>query len=56
MGQEVRANRLEVPLGGSGDGANGLEVLIGTPARRQGRESNVDGLNGSHGQEQSHAG
>ena len=48
MGKEVRAHGLNVALSSSREGANSLEVLLGTPARRQGGEGNVDNLNRSH--------
>lgn len=48
MGKEVRAHGLNVALSSSREGANSLEVLLCTPARRQGGEGNVDNLNRSH--------
>lgn len=38
VGQEVRANRLDVPAGGGREMADSLEVLVSRPARRQGRQ------------------
>ena len=48
VGKEVRAHGLNVALSSSREGANSLEVLLGTPARRQGGEGNIDNLNRSH--------
>lgn len=48
MGKEVRANGLDIALGDSGEGTDRLEVLFGSPALRQGGESNVDNLDRCH--------
>ena len=48
VGQEVRANRLHVPLGGSRQSTNRFEVLVGTPALRQGGQGHVDNLRSGH--------
>jgi hypothetical protein len=42
VGQEVRADGLDVTAGGSRKLADGLEVLVGGPAGREGRQSLVD--------------
>jgi hypothetical protein len=42
VGQEVRADGLDVAAGGSRELADGLEVLVGRPAGREGRQSLVD--------------
>jgi hypothetical protein len=42
VGQEVRADGLDVTAGGSRKLADGLEVLVGRPAGREGRQSLVD--------------
>lgn len=47
MGEEVRANGLDIALGGSSKSANGLEVLVGSPTCGQDGEREVD-LNGRH--------
>jgi hypothetical protein len=44
MGQEVRADGLQVSLCGGRHSANGREILLGTPALRKGRESNINDL------------
>lgn len=49
VGEEVRANGLNVALSGTGQATDRLEILVGSPARRQGRKRNVDNLNRSHG-------
>lgn len=41
MGQEVRTDRLDIAASGSGKLANSLEVLVGGPAGREGRQSLV---------------
>lgn len=48
VSQEVRANRLQVPLGGSGQSTNRLEVLVSTPALRQGGQGHFDSLHSGH--------
>lgn len=48
MSEEVRANGLNVTLSGGRKGANSLEVLLLTPARRQRGEGNVNSLRRSH--------
>lgn len=35
VGEEVRANGLDIALGGCGEGTNRLEVLVGSPALGQ---------------------
>jgi hypothetical protein len=42
VGQEVRADGLDVAASGSRKLADGLEVLVGRPAGREGRQSLVD--------------
>lgn len=42
VGQEVRADGLDVAASGSRKLADGLEVLVGGPAGREGRQSLVD--------------
>lgn len=48
MSQEVRANGLHVALGGTGQSTDNLEILLTSPALRQGREGNVNNLSSSH--------
>lgn len=48
VGKEVRAHGLDSALSGRREAADRLEVLVGSPARRQRREGNVDNLNRSH--------
>lgn len=48
MGEEVRANRLDASLGGTRQLANGLEVLVGTPALSEGRQRQFNRSDGSH--------
>lgn len=43
MGQKVWSHRLDIALGGFGQGRKNLEVLFGTPALRQSRERDIDG-------------
>jgi hypothetical protein len=38
IGQEVRANRLDVAVRGSGELADGLEVLLASPSRGEDRQ------------------
>lgn len=47
MGQEMRAHRLDIPVGGLAEMADGLEVLLSSPALRQDGEGQID-LNGRH--------
>lgn len=42
VGQEVRADGLDVAAGSSRELADSLEVLVGGPAGREGRQSLVD--------------
>jgi hypothetical protein len=42
VGQEVRTDRLDIAASGSGKLANSLEVLVGGPAGREGRQSLVN--------------
>lgn len=42
VGKEVRADRLNAATSGSRKLANSLEVLVGRPAGRKGRQSLVD--------------
>lgn len=42
VGQEVRADGLDVAASGSRELADSLEVLVGGPAGREGRQSLVD--------------
>ena len=42
VGQEVRADGLDVAASGSRELADSLEVLVGRPAGREGRQSLVD--------------
>ena len=44
----MRANRLDVALGGTRQSTDSLKVLVRTPARRQGGEIDVDDLHGGH--------
>jgi hypothetical protein len=44
MGQEVRADGLQVSLCGGRQSANGREILLGTPALGKGWESNINDL------------
>lgn len=48
MSQEIRADRLQVPLGSAGQGTNGLEVLLGAPAPGYKGEGSVNGLHSNH--------
>lgn len=48
MGQKVRADRFQVPLGSAGQSADGLEILLSAPTRREGWESHIDDLGRSH--------
>jgi hypothetical protein len=48
VSQEVRANGLHVALGSTGESTDDLEILLTSPALRQGREGDVDNLRGSH--------
>lgn len=48
MGEEVRADGLDAPLGGTRQLANGFEVLVGTPALSEGRQRQFNRSDGSH--------
>lgn len=48
MSEEVRSHGLNVTLDSAGEGADGLEVLVGAPARRQSGEREIDRLNSGH--------
>ena len=48
MGQEVRANGLQVPLGSAGQSTNGLEVLLSTPAPGDEGKGCVNSLHSNH--------
>lgn len=48
VGQEVRANRLESALGGGGDLADELEVLVSGPALGEGGQWTSDNRDGRH--------
>lgn len=48
MSQEVRTDRLQVPLSSAGQSANRLEVLLGAPAPGHERESSVNRLHSNH--------
>jgi hypothetical protein len=44
MGQEVRADGLQISLCGGRQSTNGRKILLGTPALRKGWESNINDL------------